>query len=90
MASFRFRSNRWQARVRSQGHPALTKSFNQRVYAERWARSVEADFDRGAYLDQRENMRLAVRDLLARYVTHKFNLHLMSARQECDGFRAKS
>ncbi len=69
MASFRFRSNRWQARVRRQGHPDLTKSFNQRIDAERWARSVETDFDRGAYLDQRENMRLTVRDLLARYVT---------------------
>jgi len=68
MASFRFRSNRWQARVRRQGHPDLTKSFNQRIDAERWARSVETDLDRGAYLNQRENMRITLSDLLARYV----------------------
>lgn len=69
MASFRFRRTRWQARVRRQGHPDLTKSFNQLIDAERWARSVETDFDRGAYLDQRENMRLTVRDLLVRYIS---------------------
>lgn len=68
MATFRFRGNRWQARVRRIGHPDLTKSFNNRSDAERWARSAETDMDRGAFLDQREAMRLTVRDLLARYV----------------------
>ena len=68
MATFRFRGNRWQARVRRIGHPDLTKSFNNLSDAERWARSAETDMDRGAFLDQREAMRLTVRDLLARYV----------------------
>ena len=68
MASFRFRSNRWQARVRRLGHPDLTKSFIHRIDAERWARSAETELDRGTYVHQHESMRLTLRDLLARYV----------------------
>jgi len=68
MASFRFRSNRWQARVRRLGHPDLTKSFIHRSDAERWARSAEIELDRGTYVHQHESMRLTLRDLLARYV----------------------
>ena len=37
MATFRFRSNRWQARVRRQGQPEQTRSFLTHKEAERWA-----------------------------------------------------
>jgi hypothetical protein len=49
MASFRQRGNRWQARVRRQGHPDEVRSFITRQDAERWSRSVETDMDRGAF-----------------------------------------
>ena len=39
MATFRFRSNRWQARVRRQGHPEQTRSFLTHKEAEQWARA---------------------------------------------------
>ena len=53
MATFRFRANRWQARVRRKGNPDLTKTFVTRQDAERWARSAEVDLDRGSYVNPR-------------------------------------
>ena len=60
MASIRNRGNRWQARVRRQGHPDEVKSFVNRQEAERWARSVETDIDRGSFISaaQAKNTRL--------------------------------
>jgi len=50
MATFRFRANRWQARVRRLGTPEQTKSFLSRQDAERWARFVEVEIDKGSYV----------------------------------------
>ena len=50
MASFRQRSNKWQARVSRDGYPDQVKTFGVRVDAERWARSVEAEMDKGSYI----------------------------------------
>ena len=50
MASFRQHGNSWQSRVRRKGYPDITKSFNTRQEAERWARSVETALDRGTYI----------------------------------------
>jgi hypothetical protein len=54
MASFRQRSNKWQARVSRDGYPDQVKTFEARVDAERWARSVEAEMDKGAFVDTQE------------------------------------
>lgn len=49
MATFRFRSSRWQARVRRLGHPDETRSFLTHQEAGRWARSVESEMDQGLH-----------------------------------------
>lgn len=43
----------WQAKVRKKGFPALSKTFTLRADAEKWARMVEAEMDRGLYLPRR-------------------------------------
>ena len=68
MASFRFHGNRWQARVRRQGHPEVTSSFISRQDAERWARSVESEMDKGQFVDTQEAQRTTLRELILRYV----------------------
>jgi len=68
MASFRFRSNRWQARVRRLGHPDETRSFLTHQEAERWARSVESEMDRGSYVCLSEAQKTTLADLIQRYV----------------------
>jgi len=68
MASFRQHGNRWQARVRRQGNPDITKSFQGRQDAERWARSVESDIDRGSYVSLTEAQKTTLADLIQRYM----------------------
>ena len=68
MASFRQHGNRWQARVRRQGYPDITKSFQGRQDAERWARSVESDIDRGSYVSHTEAQKTTLADLIQRYM----------------------
>jgi integrase len=68
MASFRYRSNQWQARVRRKGYPDATKSFMTRQDAEKWARSIESDIDKGQFVDVSEAQRTTLGDLIERYL----------------------
>ena len=73
MASFRFRSNSWQARVRRLGYPDEQRSFLTRQHAERWARSVETEMDKGCFSSQtevqKEAQKTTLRELIERYIT---------------------
>jgi integrase len=69
MASIRKRSNKWQARVCRAGYPAETKSFNVRADAERWARSVETEMDRGSFVSRSEAEANTLEDIIERYIT---------------------
>ena len=64
MATFRSRSNRWQARVRRRGHPDETGSFLTRHEAERWARSVESEMDRGSFVSATEAQKTTLGELI--------------------------
>jgi len=68
MASFRFHGNRWQARVRRAGYPVQTCSFLTKADAERWARSVEVQIDRGTYENPSNAQQVSLGDLIDRYV----------------------
>ena len=68
MASFRYRSNQWQARVRRKGYPDETKSFTSRQDAEKWARSIESAMDRGQFANVSEAQRTTLGDLIGRYL----------------------
>jgi hypothetical protein len=50
MASFRQRNNKWQARISRDGHPDQVKTFESKADAERWARSVESEMDKGHFV----------------------------------------
>ncbi len=49
MASVRNRNGVWQARTLRKGQPAVSKSFQTRQDAERWARHIETQIDKGSY-----------------------------------------
>ena len=68
MASIRYRQNRWQARVRRRGYPDETKTFTTRQDAEKWARSIETDIDKGQFVNVSEAQRTTFGDLIARYL----------------------
>ena len=68
MASFRQRNNKWQARIKWDGYPDQVKTFGARSDAERWARSVESEIDKGQFVDVSEAQRTTLGDLIARYL----------------------
>lgn len=68
MASFRQRSGKWQARVIRDGYPDQAKTFEAKVDAEKWARSVESDIDKGQFVSIDEAQRTTLADLIARYL----------------------
>ena len=68
MASLRQHGKGWQARVRRQGYPEITKSFQSRQDAERWARALESEMDKGQFISIDEAQRSTLGDLIARYL----------------------
>jgi integrase len=68
MASFRQRGGKWQARVLRNGYPDQTKSFETKADAEKWARSVESEIDKGQFVSVNEAQRNTLGDLIARYL----------------------
>ena len=40
MATFRNRNGKWQARVQTKDHAALSKTFINKVDAERWVKQI--------------------------------------------------
>ena len=68
MASIRFRSNKWQARVSRKGEQSLVKTFQSKEDAERWARSVEVEWDRGTYTNIHQAQKTTFGELIERYL----------------------
>ena len=68
MASIRFRSNKWQARVSRKGEQSLVKTFQSKEDAQRWARSVEVEWDRGTYTNIHQAQKTTFGELIERYL----------------------
>lgn len=68
MASFRQRNGKWQARVIRDGYPGQTKTFESKVDAEKWARAIESEIDKGQFINISEAQRNTLGDLIARYL----------------------
>ncbi len=57
----------WQARIRKKGYPAQVKTFRSKSEAERWARSIENEIDRGMFVQRTEAENTTLAQLLDRY-----------------------
>lgn len=57
----------WQAKVRRRGYPPQSKTCDRKVDAEEWARDVEREMDRGAFVSRREAESTTLREALERY-----------------------
>ena len=68
MATFRNRKNKWQARVRRSGQPDVTKTFLIRTDAEKWARSIEIEIDRGTFINTSYAQKTLFKDLIQQYL----------------------
>ena len=66
MATFRKRGDKWQARVQRSGQGPISKSFNTKPDAVKWARNIESQLDLGTFAPKQTMPRLM--PLMARYV----------------------
>jgi integrase len=57
----------WQAKIRRKGFPMLTKTFDLKADAERWARKIEREMDAGEWRDTRLADGMTVSELIDRY-----------------------
>ena len=68
MATFRNRHGKWHACVRQLGQQPISTSFQNKQDAERWARQVEADIDKGSYTNVALAERTLFKDIIERYI----------------------
>lgn len=69
MASYRQRNGKWQARVLRDGYPDQTKTFAIKADAEKWARALESEIDKGQFVNVSEAQRTTLGDVIERYLT---------------------
>ncbi len=68
MATFRNRHGKWQARVQRKGQQPVSKSFQCKEDAQRWARQVEAEIDKGSYTNIALAEKTLFKDVIERYL----------------------
>ncbi len=73
MATIRKRENgkfiSYETQIRKLGYPAQTRTFKTREAAEKWARMVETEMDRGIFVSRAESERTTLAEALDRYLT---------------------
>ena len=68
MATIRKRGPlQWEARVRHKGYPIQCRTFENRAAAQAWARTLEAQMDRGVFVSRAEAERTTLAEALERY-----------------------
>jgi integrase len=87
MASIRSRNGKWQARITRKGQQAVAKSFHSKQDAEKWARQVEAEIDKGSYTNIALAERTLFKDVIERYI-QEVTLKTRSKRE--DRYRLKA
>lgn len=72
-------SGYWQARIRRKGWPPQSRTFRTKGEAETWARSVEADMDKGAFVSSALAERTLFKEVAARFTTEFAPYHYRGA-----------
>lgn len=69
MATIRKLRNKWQAMVRLKGTKPQAKSFTLKSDAVAWARMIEAEIQKGVFVDTSVAEQMSVRDAIDRYLS---------------------
>jgi len=68
MATFQKRGKSWRAIVRKAGHRQLSKTFDKKGNAARWAREQERDIDGAAFIDPKQLRTITIGYLIDRFI----------------------
>jgi len=69
MATFIQRNGAWFAQIRRKGHKSISRTFDTKAQAERWALQIEAGMGVGTYVDNRETLAVTLGQCLRRYAS---------------------
>ena len=58
----------WEARIRKKGMPQVSKTFESKSDAEKWAREIETEMDKGVFTSRNEAEGTTLREALDRYI----------------------
>jgi integrase len=58
----------WHVQIRKKGFPTATKTFSLKTDAERWARQVESEMDKGMFVNRSEAEATILKDAFDRYL----------------------
>ena len=68
MASITNRGNlQWRALIRRKGYPVQSKTFETKAYAQKWARQIESEMDRGIFVPRGEAESTSLHEALERF-----------------------
>lgn len=68
MATISNRNDKWHVRVRRVGQPTVAKTFFTKQDAEKWARSIEIEIDRGTFINTSYAQKTLFKDLIQQYL----------------------
>jgi hypothetical protein len=71
MPTLEKRGEYWRVKIRRKEFPNQTRSFDTKAQAQRWARDLERDMDRGFFVDRTESEKNSRRDLVPRQAGRK-------------------
>lgn len=77
----------WQVKIRRKGYPPVSKTFARKSDAERFARQVEAEMDRGVFQSRDEAESTTLAEALARYEL-EVSVYKRGYRQESKRIKA--
>ncbi len=61
-------SNTFKVQIRKAGIPAITKTYKTKADAQKWARLIESEMDRGIFINRQEADRITIGELIDRYI----------------------
>lgn len=60
-------AGQWRVRIRKSGYPDLSRTFDKKEKAERWAKKIETQMDDMEFVSRKEAERTSLKQLLERY-----------------------
>ena len=75
---------RYLARVRRKGHKPISKTFKRKGDADKWARDIEAEMDKGVFVSREEAEGTTLAEAIDRYIKEYIQTRLKHPERETD------
>lgn len=74
MATYQKRNGNWYVQICRKGHKRISRTFNTKSDAEKWALTIESSMGVGTYVDNRESLSTTLSECLDRYASEIMSL----------------